>query len=50
MKKILENLIKEGLLQKEKGIKPDQISRRLKRALADLNNNFTLRSLPQSTS
>jgi len=42
MKKILENLIKEGLLQKEKGIKPDQISRRLKRALADLNNSKLL--------
>lgn len=42
MKKILENLIKEGLLQKESGIKPDQISRRLKRALIDLNNSKLL--------
>lgn len=42
MKKILENLIKEGLLQKESGIKPDQISRRLKRALVDLNNSKLL--------
>lgn len=42
MKKILENLIEEGLLQKENGIKPDQISRRLKRALVDLNNSKLL--------
>lgn len=42
MKKILENLIKEGLLQKENGIKPDQISRRLKRAVIDLNNGRLL--------
>ncbi len=42
MKKILENLIKEGLLQKESGIKPDQINRRLKRALIDLNNSKLL--------
>ncbi|MBI4779268.1 hypothetical protein HY797_02340 [Candidatus Falkowbacteria bacterium] len=42
MKKILENLIKEGLLQKESGIKPDQIGRRLKRALVDLNNSKLL--------
>ncbi len=42
MKKILENLIKEGLLQKESGIKPDQISRRFKRALACLNNSKLL--------
>jgi uncharacterized protein (UPF0332 family) len=42
MKKILENLIKEGLLQKESGIKSDQISRRLKRALVDLNNSKLL--------
>lgn len=42
MKKILENLIKEGLLQKESGIKPDQISRRLKRAMVDLNNGKLL--------
>ncbi|MDP2736238.1 MAG: HEPN domain-containing protein [bacterium] len=42
MKKILENLIKEGLLQKEIGIKSDQISRRLKRALIDLNNSKLL--------
>jgi len=42
MKKILENLIKAGLLQKESGIKPDQISRRLKRALIDLNNSKLL--------
>ncbi len=42
MKKNLENLIKEGLLQKESGIKPDQINRRLKRALIDLNNSKLL--------
>lgn len=42
MKKILENLIKEGLLQKESGIKPDQIGRRLRRALIDLNNSKLL--------
>lgn len=42
MKKFLENLIKEGLLQKESGIKPDQISRRFKRALVDLNNSKLL--------
>ena len=42
MKQILENLIEEGLLQKESGIKPDQISRRLKRALIDLNNSKLL--------
>lgn len=38
MKKILESLIEEGLLQKENGIKRDQVSRRLKRAAIDLNN------------
>lgn len=38
MKKILENLIEEGLLKKESGIKPDQVSRRLNRAAVDLNN------------
>lgn len=38
MKKILENLLRQGLLQEERGIKPDQISRRLKRSLIDLNN------------
>jgi len=42
MKKILENLINEGLLQKETGIKSDQISRRLKRAAIDLNNSRLL--------
>ena len=42
MKKILENLISEGLLQRETGIKPDQISRRLKRAAIDLNNGRVL--------
>ncbi|MBU0721925.1 HEPN domain-containing protein [Patescibacteria group bacterium] len=42
MKKILENLINDGLLQKESGIKFDQISRRLKRALIDLNNSKLL--------
>ncbi len=42
MKKILEDLIKEGLLQKESGIKSDQICRRLKRAVVDLNNSRLL--------
>ena len=42
MKKILANLIKEGLLQKENGIKSDQINRRLKRAIIDLNNSKLL--------
>lgn len=38
MKKILENLIKEGLLQKESAIGFDQTIKRIKRAGIDLNN------------
>lgn len=38
MKKILENLIKQGLLQKEVGIGFDQIKSRIKRAEIDFNN------------
>lgn len=38
MKKKLENLIKQGVLQKEKGIGFDQIRKRMSRAEVDLNN------------
>lgn len=38
MKKILENLIKQGVLQKENGIGFDQIRKRISRAEVDLNN------------
>lgn len=45
MKKILENLLKQELIKKESGIKPDQINRRLKRAAVDLNNAKLLLSI-----
>lgn len=38
MKKILKNLVDQGLVRKESGIKFDQIKKRLNRALIDLNN------------
>lgn len=38
MRKILENLIKEGLLQEEKGIGADQLKKRITRAATDLRN------------